>query len=51
MHNLVICLFINYLFLSEVFTCDDKYRSQNLELFSIYIFLFTNVNFKSKIKF
>jgi hypothetical protein len=38
MHNLVICLFINYLFLSEVFTCDDKYKSQNLELFSIYIF-------------
>ena len=25
MHDLVICLFINYLFLSEVFTCDDKW--------------------------
>jgi hypothetical protein len=33
--------FINYLFLNEVFTCDDKYRSQNLELisiFTVYIF-------------
>jgi hypothetical protein len=42
MHSLVTCLFINYLFLIGVFTCDDKYRSQNLELipiFTICIFL------------
>jgi hypothetical protein len=38
MHNLVICLF---LIIYEVFTCDDKYKSQNLELFfifTIYVF-------------
>src|SRR5688500_546063 len=33
--------FINYLFLNVIFTCDDKYRSQNIGLssiFTIYIF-------------
>jgi hypothetical protein len=33
--------FFNYLFLNEVFTCVDKYKSQNLELFSIFtIYIF-----------
>jgi hypothetical protein len=42
MHNLVMCLCINYLFLNEVFTCDDKYRSQKIlssSLFSLFTFL------------
>jgi hypothetical protein len=36
MHNFVAYLLFNYSFLNEVFTCDDKYRSQNIGLSSIF---------------